>query len=305
MDERDSAPATSRSNADRRPLTAGIGVLLVLAMLALAIVGWFAANAHGALSPTNPTPPSSPAARSVQPGAEPGAERLRVEVLEAVPHDRDAFTQGLLWHDGTLYESTGLHGRSSLRQVDPTTGEVRRQVRVDPMFFAEGLARVGNRLIQITWQQGVALVYDIQTFDLVTQFRYGGEGWGLCFDGERLVMTDGSSNLTMRDPQTFAEIATVAVTLDGRPLTQLNELECVGDRVYANVWMTDMIVRIDPRSGRVEAVIDAANLLSPDERRQSDVLNGIAYDPERDVFLITGKLWPRLFTVRFVPPPAS
>jgi glutaminyl-peptide cyclotransferase len=287
----------------RPPLIAGIAGFVVLA---LAIVGWFAANAHVAapLPGANRLLANLPVSSTVAPESEPTVERLRVEVHGTVPHDREAFTQGLLWYAGALYESTGLHGRSSLRQVDRATGEVQRQVRLDPTLFAEGLARVGNRLIQITWTEGVALVYDLQTFDRVDQFRYNGEGWGLCFDGERLIMTDGSSNLTMRDPQTFAVMGTVPVTLEGRPVERLNELECVGDRVYANVWMTDMIMRIDPRSGRVDAVIDAANLLSPEERRMSDVLNGIAYDPEQDIFLITGKLWPKLFEVRFVPPPA-
>jgi glutaminyl-peptide cyclotransferase len=275
-------------------------------VLALVVIGWIAGNAQVAApsSAASRSPAARPASIAVQPETEPLVERLRVEVLRVAPHDREAFTQGLLLHEGRLYESTGLHGRSSLRQVDRASGEVLRQIRLDPIFFAEGLARVGNRLIQITWKEEVALVYDLQTLERVDQLRYSGEGWGLCYDGERLIMTDGSANLTMRDPQTFAAIGTVAVTLEGRSMERLNELECVGDRVYANVWMTDLILRIDPRSGRVEAVIDASNLLSPEERRTADVLNGIAYDPEQDVFLITGKLWPRLFEVRFVALPS-
>ena len=228
-------------------------------------------------------------------------ERLRVQVLAVLSHDRGAFTQGLLWDNGALYESTGLYARSSLRQLDRTTGEVVRAIPLDPRLFGEGLTQVGDRLIQLTWMEGVALVYDLRTFERLGQLSYEGEGWGLCYDGERLIMSDGSSSLALRDAQTFERIGSITVILDGRPVERLNELECVGDRVYANVWQTDTILRIDARTGRVDAVIDASALLAPPDRLGADVLNGIAYDAEKDVFLITGKLWPRLFEVRFVP----
>ncbi len=287
-------------------------------ILGLAILGWLAAHAYGGAPPTSSTSAGSAAVSQQAPppagGAFPAtgdtgasaaseapAQRLRVQVLGSEPHDRGAFTQGLVLDDGNLYESTGLYGRSSLREVDRATGEVRRQVQLDPATFAEGLARVGDRLIQLTWQQGVAFVYDLATLERLDQYSYTGEGWGLCYDGARLVMSDGSSSLTFRDPQTFVPTGTVSVTLDGRSIERLNELECVGDRVYANVWMTDEIVRIDPSTGHADAVIDASNLLAPSERLGADVLNGIAYDPDQDVFLITGKLWPRLFEVRFIP----
>jgi glutaminyl-peptide cyclotransferase len=243
-----------------------------------------------------------PALRSSPPrqdSGEPPARRLRVEILGVFPHDGRAFTQGLLWYDGSLYESTGLQGASSVRQVD-RSGEVVRMVSLDPRIFGEGLARVDDRLYQITWQQGLAIVYDLATFEKLREFGYSGEGWGLCYDGERLVMSDGSSNLFLRDPQTFDLLGTIPVTLDGQPIDRLNELECVGDFVYANVWMTDNILRIDERSGRVDATIDASGLLTREERLGADVLNGIAFDPDRDTFLITGKFWPKLFEVRFV-----
>jgi glutamine cyclotransferase len=227
-------------------------------------------------------------------------EQLRVEVLGSRPHDGQAFTQGLVWDDGTLYESTGLRGRSTVRRVNVETGQVEALLPLEPRFFGEGLALAGDRLVQITWQEGVALVYDRASLALVDTFAYSGEGWGLCYDGSRFVMSDGSSNLTFRDAHTFEALGTVAVTLRGRPVERLNELECVGDAVFANVWQTDMIVRIDARNGQVTADIDAAGLLSPADRAGADVLNGIAYDPGRDVFLITGKLWPRMFEVRFV-----
>jgi glutaminyl-peptide cyclotransferase len=230
----------------------------------------------------------------------PSAERLRVEVIRSYPHDRAAFTQGLLLDNGKLFESTGLVGQSSLREVELATGRVIRRVSVPAPLFAEGLTAVGDTLIQLTWQHGRALVYDKHTFTRTGEFSYKGEGWGLCTMGDELVMSDGSSTLTVRRAKDFSVIRTLGVTLDGRPFGQLNELACVGSDVYANVWMKDILVRIDARSGRVTQYIDAPNLLSPIERQGVDVMNGITYDPSDQTFLITGKLWPRLFRVRFV-----
>lgn len=227
---------------------------------------------------------------------------LEPEVLERLPHDSSAFTQGLLWENGLLYESTGLYGRSSVREVDPATGEVLRVLQLDDSLFGEGLALVEDRLIQLTWRAGTALVYDLETFEPRGNFSYDGEGWGLCFDGEMLWMSDGSSTLVARDPDTFEVEGRVQVELDGEPVTRLNELECVGEYVYANVWQADDIVRIRKENGRVDAVIDAAGLLTPQLRAvlsPDAVLNGIAYDPRSDRFLLTGKLWPAIFAVRF------
>jgi glutaminyl-peptide cyclotransferase len=227
------------------------------------------------------------------------AERLTVQVVRSYPHDRAAFTQGLVLHQGKLLESTGLVGKSSLREVELTTGRVIRKVDVPPPVFAEGLALVGNTLVQLTWQSGKALLYDARTFARAGEFTYRGEGWGLCTAGSELVMSDGSANLTFRRARDFSIVRTVGVTMDGQRLDQLNELECVGSDVYANVWMRDLIVRIDSKSGRVTERIDAPNLLSPLERQGADVMNGIAYDPSDRTFLITGKLWPKLFRVKF------
>ena len=227
-------------------------------------------------------------------------ETLRATVVRAYPHDRNAFTQGLIWRDGMLYESTGLVGRSSLRKVDLGTGAVKQQVAVPTPYFAEGLADVGNRLYQLTWQHGRVFLYDKNTFGRVGELAYQGEGWGLCHDGTSLVMSNGSDALTVRLASTFAVTRTVKVTMGGRPLDRLNELECVGADVYANVWTTDTIVRIDMKSGMVTARVDASGLLAPAERMGIDVLNGIAHDPADGTFLITGKLWPKLFRVRFV-----
>jgi glutamine cyclotransferase len=228
---------------------------------------------------------------------------LEVDVLRTVPHRTDAFTQGLVWDDGTLYESTGRVGRSDLATIDPATGDVSKVVGSDASVFGEGLALVDDRLIQLTWKDEVAFVYDAGTFMVVDRHRYEGEGWGLCHDGEWLVMSDGSAELTFRDPETFEETGTVAVVLDGRPVERLNELECVGDRVYANIWQTDTIVEIDPASGVVRSVIDASALkgrLDPPVTGADAVLNGIAHDPDAGTFWLTGKLWPQMFEVRFV-----
>jgi glutaminyl-peptide cyclotransferase len=228
--------------------------------------------------------------------------RLVVRVLRSFPHARDAFTQGLLWYRGYLYESTGLYGRSSLRKVDLESGDVLERRDVRPELFAEGLARVADHLFQLTWQEGRALVWTLDRFELVREIEYEGEGWGLCYDGTHLVMSDGSARLAFRDPRTFEVVRRVRVRDRGRPVEALNELECVDGAIWANVWQTDRIVRIDPRTGRVTAIVNAGGLLEEEERANADVLNGIAWIPERHHFVITGKLWPRLFEVEFVPP---
>jgi len=245
-------------------------------------------------------PPAPPPVPLPTPTAGP-AERLDVLVVGVAPHDSQAFTQGLLLHDGVLYESTGLYNSSSVRAVDPASGNVSRQIALAGTYFGEGLARVGDRLIQLTWQEHTAFVYDLATFGSLGEFAYTTEGWGLCYDGTRLVMSDGSNTLFFRDPTTFAVIGKVAVMLDGSPLPNLNELECVGRTVYANVWSTDTIARIDPDTGVVTGMIDASGLLTSAERANAEVLNGIAYHPTNGTFLLTGKFWPKLFEVRFVP----
>lgn len=238
-------------------------------------------------------------------------DELRVEVLSVRPHDPTAFTQGLLLHDGWLYESTGRDmGEARLRKVNPFTGVAEREIFVPPnesgeYYWGEGLARVGDELVQLTYLGQVAFRYDLDTFRRLQRHSYDGQGWGLCHDGQRLVMSNGTDRLTFRDPATFAVLGSVAVTVDGRPLRRINELECVGDLVYANVFLTDTIVAIDPVSGAVTARIDASGLLTPEESARADVLNGIAYDPAEDTFLITGKWWPKLFEVRFVAEPTA
>jgi glutaminyl-peptide cyclotransferase len=228
-------------------------------------------------------------------------EALRAKVVETHPHATDAFTQGLLWHEGVLYESTGLHGRSSLRAVELETGEVQRRRTLPRKLFAEGLARVDDRLVQLTWNTGKALVWKMDPFERVGSHEYEGEGWGLCYDGEHLVMSDGSAQLTFRDAETFEPQRRIRVTRIGRPVRHLNELECVRGSVWANVWRTEDIIRIDPESGKVTAVVDASGLLTDEEARKAEVLNGIAWLPDRERFALTGKLWPKLFEVEMVP----
>ena len=234
-------------------------------------------------------------------------ERLVPEVLNVYPHDDRAFTQGLLWHDGSLYESTGLRGYSTLRRVDIESGEPLETLSLDEAYFAEGLERVDDELIQLTWQAGIAFVYDLASFDLIDTIEYEGEGWGLCYDGRFLFMSDSSPYLSLRDADSFNLIVRAAVTYQGQivPAQLLNELECVGEHIYANAWNTDFIFRIDKWTGDVTAVIDASALLTDAEKANlagGSVLNGIAYNPESETFFITGKKWNKIFEVVFLSP---
>jgi glutamine cyclotransferase len=233
------------------------------------------------------------------------ARELEAEELGRYPHDPQAFTQGLLWHDGALYESTGLYGRSSLRRARLEDGAVQAIRYLPDDQFGEGLARVGDELIQLTWRAGRAYRWPLDGFERgeppLATYRYDGEGWGLCHDGERLVMSDGSDALTFRDADDFTVVGSVDVTLDGAPLPRLNELACVGDAVWANVWQEDRIVRIDPSDGSVTAWLDLSGLLSPEERAElgpDAVLNGIAWREDRETLLVTGKLWPVIVELR-------
>lgn len=230
----------------------------------------------------------------------PAVERLTVKVLAEHPHDPTSFTQGLLFKDGLLYESTGLYGQSALLAVDPASGAAVRRVDLPADVFGEGLALAGDRLVQLTWREGKAFAYSRGDFSRLAEYEISDEGWGLTYDGKRFWQSDGSAVLRQRDPITFRTVAKVAVTQDGTPRANLNELEWVDGVLYANVWMSDDIVRIDPKSGRVTAVIDASGLLASAERAGVDVLNGIAYNPTKRIFYLTGKHWPKLFEVVFV-----
>ncbi len=223
---------------------------------------------------------------------------LRPQVVAEIPHDTSAFTEGFELVDGTLYESTGLVGRSELRELDPGTGAVRRSVPLPATVFGEGLTVVGDRIWVMTYQDHLVLEYDRATLALLRQLPLDDEGWGLCTDGTRLVRSNGTDRLTFADPVTFANTGSVAVTLDGRPVADLNELDCSDGQILANVWKTDRILRIDPATGQVTAVIDASGLLPAAQRAGTDVLNGIAAVGDGE-YLLTGKLWPTTFRVRF------
>ena len=222
-------------------------------------------------------------------------------VVESFPHDPEAFTQGLLFRDGRLFESTGGYGTSTLREVDLETGRVVRERRLGEGLFGEGLALVGDRLVQLTWREGVGFVYDAGTLRTVGSFAYEGEGWGLAADGERVVMSDGTATLRFLDPATLEESGRIQVAGPEGPVAGLNELELVGGVLYANVWRTDRIAMIDPENGRLRGWLDLAGILPVVFRRETTAeLNGIAHDPATGRLFVTGKRWPRLFEIELV-----
>lgn len=224
---------------------------------------------------------------------------LDYSVVHVYPHDPDAFTQGLLFHDGVLYESTGRNGHSSVRKVRLETGEVLQRRDVSDAYFAEGLALWQTRLLQLTWQSQVGFIYDLDTFNPQGTFNYTGEGWGMTTDGSRLVMSDGTAQLRFLDPATLKVIGTVTVKDSGEPVRNLNELEMIGKDLLANIWTTDRIVRIDLATGNVTAHLDLERLRQEAARgHEIDVLNGIAWDAQSRRLFITGKLWPSLYEIK-------
>jgi glutaminyl-peptide cyclotransferase len=241
-----------------------------------------------------------PASPVITTGSEAGVPiAYTYEVIVTWPHDRAAFTQGLVFRDGALLESTGLNEHSSLREVELKTGRVLKQISVPNEFFAEGLAVLNGHAFQLTWRNGRAFVYDVDTFRKEREFTYEGEGWGLTTDGHSLILSDGTNRIRFIDPETFRVVRTIEVSAAGKPVDQLNELEWINGEIFANVWQTDRVVRIDPTSGQVRGVIDFSGLLPAGERVVgTDVLNGIAYDPATDRLFVTGKKWPKIFEVR-------
>lgn len=225
-----------------------------------------------------------------------------VEIKAAYPHDPRAFTQGLLYLDGHLYESTGLKGRSTIRRVRLSDGAVLQSKAISPDLFGEGLVNWGDELISVTWQDQVGFRWDRKTFALRASFRYPGEGWALTQDGKNLILSDGTPALRFLDPKTFKEVRRVRITAEGRPVTGLNEIEWVKGEVWGNIWQTNLIVRIDPRTGVVKSLIDLSSLPETARKPNIDaVANGIAYDSQGDRLFVTGKLWPRLYEVRLTP----
>jgi glutamine cyclotransferase len=267
-----------------------LGALLLIALLGFAL---FRSSSTGQSAKPDGAKPATPAASSSK------AQQLAYEVVGSYPHDPAAFLQGLLWHDGGFYESTGLEGHSTLRRVDFPSGRVVKSISLAPDIFAEGLALVGDHLIQLTWKAHRGFVYDRETFRLLREFSYETEGWGITYDGKDLIMSDGSDRLTYLDPATYQPTHRLAVTMNGNPVHSLNELEFIEGEIWANVWQTDLILRIDPATGQVSSYLNLKGILPPSAQTgNEDVLNGIAYDPKAKRIFVSGKLWPRLFEIR-------
>ncbi|MEE4208367.1 MAG: glutaminyl-peptide cyclotransferase [Parvularcula sp.] len=228
---------------------------------------------------------------------------MTARVVGTFPHETDAFTQGLLFADGVLIESTGLEGHSRLRKLSMKTGKPVQEIMFPDDVFAEGTALVGDKLVTLTYRNEVGYVFDLETFEEVATFEYEGEGWGLTYDGERLIMSDGTAELRFLDPETFEERGRKEVTLSGQPLTRINELEMIEGKLWANIWGQDFLVQINPDSGVVETVADLRNLFPREERKApaSDVLNGIAYEEGSKRLFVTGKNWPQIFEITFEP----
>jgi glutaminyl-peptide cyclotransferase len=252
-------------------------------------------------TPTTAATPTTTIAETPQATAAGATPVYGYHVLNVYPHDPGAFTQGLVYYEGVLYEGTGLWGSSSLRKVALETGEVLQIHNLASEYFGEGIALVGDRIWQLTWQAQTAFLYDRETFQQLDTVSYPTQGWGLTYDGTRLIMSDGTANLYFRDPETFQLLGQVEVHDDQGPVVMLNELEYIDGQVYANIWQTDRIAIIDPDSGQVSAWIDLAGLLQPEDYEQPvDVLNGIAYDAANDRLFVTGKLWPKLFEIELM-----
>ncbi len=225
-----------------------------------------------------------------------------VTIINTYPHDPDAFTQGLVFKDGFLYEGTGLNGKSSLRKVELVTGKILQIRHLPSYFFGEGITVFDSKIIQLTYRSGVGFVYDLSSFELIKTFTYPTEGWGITHNGAQLIMSDGTATLFFLDPDTFAIAGKLKVIDENGPVHRLNELEFVRGEIYANIWQTDLIARIDPKSGRVKAWIDIKGLVPVKDRRQQreGVPNGIAYDEQNDRLFVTGKLWPQIFEIKLV-----
>ena len=222
------------------------------------------------------------------------------EVINTWPHDAEAYTQGLVFHDGTLFESTGLYGSSTLRRVELKTGKVKKKVEIAREYFAEGMTIFGDKVFQLTWQAQKGFVYDLKKLRQEAEFTYEGQGWGLTHDNHSLIMSDGTNRIRFLDPTSFQVQRTISVYENGHPLTELNELEFIKGEIYANIWKTNRIVRLDPTTGKLNAWVDLTGLHHEGDDRPENCLNGIAYDAESDRLFVTGKRWTKLYEIRLV-----
>jgi len=263
----------------------------------LATVSLAASIAYVGCAPSAPPPPAASTQLTV-----PEPVQYGYTVVQSFPHDPAAFTEGLVYWSGNLYESTGLNGQSSLREVDLDSGKILQQIPLSNDLFGEGLAILGDKAYQLTWQNHQAFQYSVADFHLEKTFPYDAEGWGLTADGQSLIASDGTSTIRFIDPATFTTQRTIDVTMMGLPVKELNELEYIKGEIYANIWQTNYVARIDPQTGRVIGVIDFTGLLSiADRTPDADVLNGIAYDAEHDRLFVTGKKWSKIYEVKLTP----
>jgi glutaminyl-peptide cyclotransferase len=264
--------------------------LALLAILGLGLLGVYLSKLP---FPSVPNASPTPTASSNQP------KTYTYTVMNTYPHNTSAFTEGLVFDKGVLYESTGLNGASSIRRVNLITGAVLQQVNLAEQYFGEGIAIVNDSVIQLTWQSGLGFIYDKNTLTLKGNFTFVGEGWGLTYDGNRLIMSNGSSTLTILDPATFKQTGAVNVDDNGKALTNLNELEYVNGDIYANIWMQQKIAIINPQTGQVKGYIDLSGIYQP--QGLDDVLNGIAFDQTTGRLFVTGKNWPNLYEITIKP----
>jgi glutamine cyclotransferase len=271
-------------------------VIAGLVVVVATIIGFFVS---GSMRSSPKEHPNGNSAANVGEGSGVKAQRLSFEVVNSYPHDPTSFTQGLLWHDGGFYESTGQYGQSKLRWLEFPSGRVLKEIKLSPELFGEGLALVDSKLIQLTWQSQRGFVYDLNTFKVEREFSYSTEGWGLTYDEKNLILSDGSSDLFYFDPMTFKTVRKMSVRMNGQPVTELNELEFIEGEIWSNVWQRDLILQIDPSTGAVKSFLDLKGILAPSDKTGAEsVLNGIAYDGEHKRIFVTGKLWPRIFEIR-------
>ena len=247
------------------------------------------------------TAPAADAGNNAAQAAEPPVVNYSYRIVNTYPHDRNAFTQGLFYLNGNLYESTGQVGQSTIRRVHFEDGRVLQSVPIPPGLFGEGIVNFGNEIVSITWQGGNGYRWDLGTLRQIGQWHYEGEGWGLTQNGTDIIMSDGTSAIRFLDPVTLAERRRITVTIQGAELTELNELEWVNGEIYANIWQTPRIARIDPNTGRVTGVIDLSGIANENTTSRDAVLNGIAFDAQHNRLFVTGKLWPHLYEIQLVP----
>ena len=292
-------------------VTTSLFIIVILVLSAAIIIFENNNNNQGKHQPTQTPPPTSTAEPTLTPTPEltptpspttiTTATNYSYSIVNTYTHDANAFTEGLAYSDGFLYESTGIYGASSLRRVDLITGNVQQEGMVPNQYFGEGITIVNNAIIQLTWQSHVGFIYDKTTFELLGNFSYSTEGWGLTFDGKQLIMSDGTDNLYFLDPTTFQRTGQVAVHVGNTNVVNINELEYINGDVYANIWQTNTIAIINPQTGQVKGWIDLTGLPSENNSDPNAVLNGIAYDQNNNRLFVTGKDWPILYQIKLIP----